>query len=52
MKTSEKEFKTEVLHVVTDMLEYINDPDMSAVEKYQFITDNHVPMLFALCTED
>ena len=46
------ELKAEMLRVVTDMLTYINDSEMSAIEKYQFITDNHVPMMFALCTED
>jgi len=46
------EFKAEVLCVITDALNYINDPEMLVSEKYQFITDNHIPMLFALCTED
>jgi len=46
------ELRAEVLRVVTDMLGYINDPDMLVTEKYQFITDNHIPMMLALCTED
>lgn len=50
--TAPQEFKAEVLRTVTDMLEYINDSDMSVIEKYQFITDYHIPMLFTLCTED
>ena len=50
--TPKDEFKAEVLSVVTGMLDYVNDPDMLAVEKYQFIADNHIPMLLALCMED
>ena len=46
------EFKAETLRIVTDMLKYINNKDMSVAEKYQFITDKHVPMLHTLCLED
>jgi len=50
--TALEEFKVEVLQVVTNALDYVNDPDMLVTEKYEFITANHIPMLFALCTED
>ena len=47
-----EEFKAEILRVLADMKEWMNHKDMSVEEKYQFITDNHIPMLFSLCTED
>lgn len=51
-RTSLQEFKSEVLQVITNMLNYVNDPEMLTTEKYEFITANHIPMLLSLCTED
>ena len=50
--TPKQELASEILCVLGSLSKTTCDEDMSVEEKYQWIIDNHIPMLFALCMED